>query len=570
MLPDKMSLPDAFADALQQQLANWQKAGATARIWARDAGVWTGQGEARWLGWLDAVTRARQELDELQDFSAAVCADGIRHVVLLGMGGSSMAPEVFQAVFGNQPGFPELRVLDSTDPSQLVTMERAVELSRTLFVVSSKSGSSLEPNILKDYFYQRMREVVGDARAGRHFVAITDPGTSLERLAKAEGFRHVFHGEPAIGGRFSALSVFGLVAAALIGVDCAGLLERSARMVDACRAPDVQRNPGVQLGMVLGVGALQGRDKLTLVIDPPLASIGAWLEQLVAESTGKQGKGIIPVDGEPLYAPQQYGNDRLFVYLGLTQAPDPARERAVAALEAAGQPVLRLQIAELADLGQEFFRWEFATAVAGALLAENPFDQPDVEASKIAARQITAAADAGQALQEPAPLVRDGNLSLFADPANAQALGDGDVPTLLHRHLRRLVPGDYIAVLAYMERNDANTAALQQLRELLGQDGRFANCLGYGPRFLHSTGQAYKGGPNTGVFVQITCDHPVDPPVPGHAYTFSFVQSAQANGDFEVLAERRRRLLRVHLHGDSAAALARLVSLLSGPGVTRL
>jgi transaldolase/glucose-6-phosphate isomerase len=478
------------------------------------------------------------------------------------MGGSSLCPEVLKTTFGRILGFPELHVLDSTDPAQVRTFEKAVDLGSTLFIVSSKSGSTLEPNVFKQYFFERVERLVGFEEAGRRFIAITDPGSKMQQVAERDGFRRVFLGWPDIGGRYSALSDFGLVPAAVIGIDVAKFLERTEEMVSACMpSVPVDENPGVVLGTILGVAASRfGRDKLTLVASPGIRGLGAWLEQLVAESTGKDGRGIIPVDLEPIGKPEVYGNDRLFVYLRLQSAPDLSQDGAVAVLERAGQPVVRVAIDDAYDLGEEFFRWEIATAVAGSILGINPFNQPDVEASKIATRKLTASYEETGALPAEIPLFSGDGIQLFTDEKNAAALrqavgGNQTLAAYLEAHLDRLRPGDYFGLLAYIEMNQAHERTLSEMRVAIRDGRRVATCLEFGPRFLHSTGQAYKGGPNTGVFLQVTCDDAVDLPVPGQRYTFGVVKAAQARGDFQVLVERERRALRAHLGADVRAGL---------------
>ena len=562
------TLPSDLETTLKGTLGEWQQAGKLKRLWDRDATLWTGNDEADWLGWLDIARQSLQQVDELELFARDLAARDIRQVVLLGMGGSSMAPEVIAETFGQQPGFPGLIVLDSTDPAQVGAVEAAIDLEHTVFIVSSKSGSSLEPNILMAWFLQRLTVVVGAEKAAGHFIAITDPGTSLDKQATADGFMRIFPGKPDIGGRFSVLSNFGVVPAAVSGIDCRRFLESTLEMVSACETTqDLSSNPGVLPGCILGVAANAGRDKLTIVASPALASIGAWLEQLVAESTGKQGKGIIPVDGESLVGPAAYGNDRVFVYLSLAGESDSAQEEAIAQLEQAEVPVIRVTLDDPYSLGQEFFRWELATAVAGAVMDVNPFDQPDVEASKIEARKITDAYEAGGSLPDKEPLAADSQLTLFADERNASELqglaGEQTVAALLKAHFGRAEAGDYVAVLAYLDRNAGNTRQLQQLRDSVRQNGKIASCLGFGPRFLHSTGQAYKGGPNTGIFLQITADASEDLQVPGRGYTFGVVEAAQAQGDIDVLVERGRRVLRVHLGRDVTAGLEQLNSLLA-------
>ena len=466
--------------------------------------------------------------------------------------------------FGKIPGHPELFVLDSTDPAQVQAFEHEVDWPRTLFIVSSKSGSTLEPNIFREYFFERLKEKVGTGQAGKQFVAITDPGSKLQQIAERDGFRQVFFGWPSIGGRYSALSDFGIVPAAIQGVDVGRLLDRADKMVHACAScVPAEENPGIVLGTLLGILAKEGRDKVTIITSPDLSDVGPWLEQLLAESTGKDGRGLIPVDRERVGRPDVYGHDRLFVYLRLESAPDRKQDAAVAALEQAGQPLVRIFVNDSYDLGQEFFRWEMATAVAGSLLGINAFNQPDVEASKVATRSLTAEYQRKGAFPPETPISEEDGLVLFADPTNGTELASSSVENrsligYLRAHLDRLGAGDYFAILAYLEMNRTNEALLQDLRHAIRDRKRVATCLGFGPRFLHSTGQAYKGGPNTGVFLQITCDDAIDLTVPGQKYTFGVVKAAQARGDFEVLSARDRRALRVHLRKDVHAGLDRL------------
>jgi hypothetical protein len=484
--------------------------------------------------------------------------------MLLGMGGSSLFPEVLSVTLGSRPGFPRFLVLDSTDPAQVRAFEQAIDLPRTLFVVSSKSGSTLEPNIFQRYFFARAKEALGAAEAGRRFIAITDPGSKLEQLARELRFRHIFPGKPSIGGRFSALSHFGMVPAAIMGLDTGAFLDRAEVMARACGADaPPEANPGVLLGVALGVAARQGRDKVTLVASPDLWDFGAWLEQLLAESTGKEGTGLIPVDLEPLGPPAVYGGDRLFAYIRLSSAPDTAQDEALAALAASGHPVVRIEVPEPIALGAEVFRWEIATAVAGAVLGINPFNQPDVEASKVETRALTEEYERSGQLPRETPIFEADGIRLFADPRNATALAgtireERTLAATIRAHLRRAEAGDYVALLAYVAMTDRHRAPLQAMRTAIRDRMRVATCLGFGPRFLHSTGQAYKGGPNTGVFLQVTCDDAADLPVPGQRYSFGVVKAAQARGDFAVLAERGRRALRVHLGADVPAGLAAL------------
>ena len=568
MTLDGAALPADLERAVRATTDEWTASAKMRRLWEGDASLWTGADEAQWLGWLGIARDQLARRDDLRSVADDVRAGGFSHALLLGMGGSSLCPEVLRVTFGQKPGYPDLSVLDSTDPAQVRARERAVDLPRTLFIVSSKSGSTLEPNIFKQYFFERMRQVVGPEAAGRHFIAITDPGSRMQKVAEADRFRRTFFGLPSIGGRYSALSDFGMVPAAVMGLDVERLLRGAVAMAERC-GPSVpaHANPGAALGIVMGEAARMGRDKLTLIISPGLYDLGAWLEQLVAESTGKEGRGLIPVDREPLGPPPVYGRDRLFVYVRLGSAPDRGQDDGVAALERAGQAVVRIDVAETGHLAAEFLRWEIATAVAGAILRINPFDQPDVEASKIATRRLTDAYEQAGTLPREDPLAEGDGLAIFTDPRNAAALTAGmtgrpTVPGLLRAHLARVKPGDYLAELAYVEMSEANERALQAMRVELRDRLHVATCLGFGPRFLHSTGQAYKGGPGSGVFLQITCDDAQDLPVPGQRYTFGVVKAAQARGDFEVLAERGRRALRVHLGPDVAGGLTTLARLL--------
>ena len=542
--------PAEVGKAFQSELEAWRLDGKVRRLWAGDKCLWSGADEDHWLGWLRIVEQELGDCDRLEDFANTVKAGAFTDVVLLGMGGSSLGPEVLADVFGPQPGWPRLHILDSTDPAQIATLAEKLDMAKTLFFVSSKSGGTLEPNIFMAYFFDRVSALLGADKAGEHFVAVTDPGSSLEREAQKRRFLRIFPGVPWIGGRYSVLSNFGLAPAAVMGLDVRRLLEAARRMQRSC-GPDVPpaENPGVQLGIAMGVAAKTfGRDKVTIITSPQIASFGAWLEQLLAESTGKQGRGLIPLAGEPLAEPDHYGGDRFFVTLELEGQGDPAQQRGVAALEQAGHPVVRIKLADPYDLGQEFFRWEIATAVAGAIIGIDPFDQPDVEASKNKTRALTEAYETTHRLPQEEPVFRENGLAVFADARNAAELGrHNTLAGYLKQHFERVRPGDYVALLAYIERNAAHEQALTTIRTRIRDETRAATCLGFGPRFQHSTGQAYKGGPNSGVFLQITCDDPVDIEVPGHSYTFGVVKAAQARGDLDELVARGRRALRIHL-----------------------
>ncbi|HWQ69022.1 MAG TPA: bifunctional transaldolase/phosoglucose isomerase [Patescibacteria group bacterium] len=563
------ALTDDLTAAVRTSLESWRTEGKVHRLWARDATLWTGTDEGEWLGWLGITEDQQASGAHLRAIAEEVRSAGFSHALLLGMGGSSLCPEVMARTFGRQNGYPELSVLDSTDPAQVRAFEQKVNLANTVFIVSSKSGTTLEPNIFTQYFLEQVAQVVGSEKAGSRFIAITDPGSTLQQLAERLRFRHIFYGLSSIGGRYSALSDFGLAPAAIMGVDALKLLDRAEEMAHACAScVPVEENPGVILGTILGVLATQGRDKVTIVASPSMRHLGVWIEQLLGESTGKAGKGLISVDRESVGPPEVYGTDRVFVYLSMTSAPDPLQDAALDALERAGQPVIRISVTDPYDLGAEFFRWEIATAVAGSILGINPFSQPDVEASKIATRTLTAEYEKIGSLPPEAPILQERGITLFSDERNTAALkeaarADRTLAGYLKAHLNRLRPGDYFAILAYIEMNDAHEGALGLLRHTVRDAKRVATCLGFGPRFLHSTGQVYKGGPNTGVFLQITCDDPLDLPVPGHTYTFGVVKAAQARGDFQVLAERNRRALRVHLGPDVEAGFATLYAVIT-------
>ena len=555
-----LALPPGLASEVKGTMDEWAAGGKMARLWKGDATLWSGRDEDRWVGWLRIIDQQRARREEFGRVAEDVGLAGFTAVVVLGMGGSSLCPDVFARTFGRLGGFPQLFVLDSTVPAQVRSLERQLDLRRTLFVVASKSGTTLEPSVFLAYFLERVRSLMG-SEAGSRFVAITDPGTELDRLAQREGFRKVFHGVPSVGGRFSALSHFGMVPAAAMGVGVPRLLDRAALMAEACGAerPDTE-NPGLALGVAIAAAARSGRDKLTLVCSPGIAALADWVEQLVAESLGKHGLGVIPVTGEALGPPRSYGPDRLFAYVRLASAPSAEQDRALGALERAGFPVVRIEPSDANDLGQEFFRWEMATAVAAAVLGVNAFDQPDVEAAKVAARRVTAAYEESGLLPPESPAIETEGLRVFADPPNAQALSaaarDQTPAGWLRAHLARLGPGDYFALNAFLEMSPQNHAPLQEIRETVRQATRAATTLGYGPRFLHSTGQLHKGGPNSGVFLVVTADDAERVQIPGRRYDFGVLARAQARGDFDVLGERGRRVLRLHLGADVKAGLA--------------
>jgi transaldolase/glucose-6-phosphate isomerase len=556
------TLPEKLAADVNASLQDWKKNGKVKRLWQKDATLWTGADEDKWLGWLDITEEQLENIDALKDIAADIKRASFKHALLLGMGGSSLCPEVLRMTFGKASGYPNLHVLDSTDPAQIKALEESVDLNSTICIVSSKSGSTLEPNIYKQYFFDRVKAKVGDKEVGKRFIAITDPGSKMQRVAEKDKFRKIFAGVPSIGGRYSALSNFGMVPGAVMGIDIPKFLKSTKQMVSACgENTDATTNPGVVLGTILGLAANQGRDKVTIITSPGIFDLGAWLEQLLAESTGKLGKGIIPVDREALSTPDAYGNDRVFAYLRLDSDADKKQSAAVDALAKAGHPVVRIVLPDTYSLGQEFFRWEIATAVAGSLIGINAFNQPDVEASKVETRKLTSEYESTGKLPAESPFFSGDSGKLYADPKNTAALKGGSTLTgFLKKHLDRLGAGDYFGVLGYITMNEEHEEALQAMRIAVRDKKKVATVLGFGPRFLHSTGQAYKGGPNSGVFLQITCDDAVDILVPGQKYTFGVVKAAQARGDFAVLAERGRRALRVHLGKDVAAGLAALAN----------
>jgi transaldolase/glucose-6-phosphate isomerase len=554
----KLALPNSIGKAVEKKTEEWRASAKIRRLWQKDKSVWTNDDENRWLGWLNSAAEA--DIADYEDYAERVKGRKFTDAVVLGMGGSSLGPEVLAETFPKKSGFPKLHVLDSTDPAQVRAMEKSVDLSKTLFIVSSKSGSTTEPNVMKDYFFARVSETIGAAKAGHRFIAVTDPGSSLEKAASKQGFARVFHGDPTIGGRYSVLSPFGLVPAVTAGIDVRALIQHTLAMMRSCGA-DVppHENPGVQLGLAMGLAGLEGRDKVTILSSKKIADFGAWAEQLIAESTGKEGKGLIPIDGEGIGDVALYRDDRFFIDLRTEGESDAAHDEKLAALEKAGHPVVRIVLKSIDHIGQEFFRFEMATAVAGAVLGINPFNQPDVEAAKVKTRELTAVFEKNGALPAEEPAMSSAQVDLYTDEKNAADLrkagADGDLASWLKAHLSCTHAHDYVALLAYVQRNGAHIDALQAMRLAVRDKRHVATCAEFGPRFLHSTGQAYKGGPDSGVFLQITSDDAKDLPVPGQKASFGVIKAAQARGDFDVLTERGRRALRVHLKGDLKAGL---------------
>ncbi len=558
-----------LSGAVEETLSRARSERFAQRVWVKDPSFWkpnpAEQSEiTNRLGWLTVTDTMRDALPRLNDLRDSLRATGITSAVLLGMGGSSLAPEVLRETFGVGEGLPDLLTLDSTDPATILAVERRIDLARTVFIVASKSGGTLETLSQYKYFYEKVLALHegNAASAGAQFIAITDPGTKLETLARDHQFLTTFRNPSDIGGRYSALSFFGMVPAAILGIDVAKLLDRADAMRQASAA-DVsdENNPGVWLGSIFGAGARSGRDKVTIIVSPPIATFGYWLEQLIAESTGKENKGILPVEGETLGEPTVYGQDRIFVYLRTDEGFDPAQDAAVARLEAAGQPVVRLSLRDVYDMGAEFFRWEFATAVAGALIGINAFDQPNVQESKDNTDRILAAYAHERTLNEPAPTLRTetGHVTLVAQGERESALRQArSLQEALTTLADEAGPGDYFALLAYIQHTPETNAALQRIRLRLRDLRRVATTLGYGPRFQHSTGQFHKGGPNTGVFLQFVAHDAEDAPIPEAPYTFGTLKAAQALGDLQSLIAHGRRVVRIDLGDNISGGLAEL------------
>ncbi len=532
-----------YQGRIDKRLKTWQAENFAARLWRKDPTLWSAMPApelADRLGWLDLPETMKDRVPEIRAFADKVKADGFRHVVLLGMGGSSLAPEVFQRTFGNAPGYPELIVLDSTHPAAVRAVEGKIDVGRTLFLVSSKSGTTIESNSLFFYFWRK----VGEAKAapGENFAAITDPGTPLEKLARQRKFRAVFQATEDVGGRYSALTAFGLVPAALIGVDIAAVLDSARRMAQA--TANGADNPALALGAALGELALAKRDKVTFIASPSLGALPIWIEQLIAESTGKDKKGIIPVATEPPAAPEKYDGDRFFVYLRM-DGDDKDLDAKVKALEHAGHPVARIDVARRVDIGQEFFRWEAAVAAAGAAIGIHPFNQPDVQLAKDLAKEAMAKKDGGAAKAKE-------EVSVASAPALRQAIS---------AWLGKKKEHDYVSVQAYLNPSARNTEALSALSTALRDRMRLAATMGYGPRFLHSTGQLHKGGPNSVLALQLVDEPAEDLPVPETDYTFGALIRAQALGDLTALKQRKRRVLRINLGGDAEGGLKQVLDI---------
>jgi len=558
----KPSTSDRILDALGRQAFS-------ERLWRKDPTVWRqgpkgGKVIANRLGWLNVAEVMRDRIPEMVRLADDVKAAGFKHAVLMGMGGSSLSPEVSRLTFGVREGYPDLMVLDSTVPEAVLKVERCIDLAKTLFIVAMKSGATVETNSCYQYFFEKVR-------AGSSFVAITDPGTSLEAEAKKNGFRRLFLNFPDIGGRYSALSYFGLVPAAIIGADIGLLLDRASEMADSCR-PEIPLadNPAIALGVFMAEHALAGRDKLTLLTSPEIRGFGSWVEQLVAESTGKSGTGILPVEGESLANPDSYGDDRAFVFMRLNSARNGELDAQVGALEKAGFPVFRIDLRDAYDLGKEYYRWEMATAVAGALLGVNPFDEPNVKESKDNTKRLIGGFERHGALQKKRPLISEGDISLYCDPKTKSALDamrgpKRSVGSYIRAFLNLYQPGNYFALMAFLTPSPLRNEAFEEMRALLRDRFKAATTLGYGPRFLHSTGQFHKGGPNNGIFIQFTADDAQDAPIPGKAFSFGILKQAQALGDGAWLQSKGRPFMRIHLGTNAEVGLNRILDLLQRP-----
>ena len=562
--PVSVSLGE-YTGAVNMALDEAMRAKVIERIWNKDVTLWKREAShqkiiANSLGWLTVPGEMLAVADELKTFAESVSASGFQFVMVCGMGGSSLCPEVLRQTFGRQRGFPELLVLDSTDPDTINNFKKQIEIGKCLFLIASKSGTTTEPIVFHRYWYNEVAQ--HSDRPGDSFVTITDPGSQMADTAAAEGFRRIFLNQADIGGRYSALSYFGMVPASLAGIDAARLLRQTLRMVEACDAQvETNKNPAAILGAVMAECARNGRDKLTIVTDQKLAALGLWVEQLIAESTGKEGKGIVPVVGEPLGDVTEYGNDRLFVSISVGPIDDNIKAK-LKALEAAGQPVVYRSLADVYDLGAEFFLWELATAFAGWRLGINPFDQPNVQESKDATKALLEEFKQNGKLPEQVPLASDGELTVYEGGEQRESSPELSVSQALRAHCAKIKPGDYVALLTYVEDTLEVEAVIQEIRTSVRDATRCATTNGFGPRFLHSTGQLHKGGPDSGVFIQITAPDKVDFPIPHAPYTFSVLKDAQALGDFQSLLKHGRQAIRVDLGADMTAGLESLRELL--------
>ncbi len=562
-----------YEAARQQALQKLQSEQFVDKIWKKDPAAWHASGDhakliPNALGWLAVPELVRKNVAELKAFSKEIADAGFQHVMVLGMGGSSLCPEVLTRTFGKQSGFPKLLVLDSTVPATVQRLNQQINVTKTLFIVASKSGSTTEPQMFYRYYFNKTKQELDD-KTGQNFIAITDPGTQLEGEAKRDNFRKIFLNPADIGGRYSALSYFGMVPFALMGGDVESLLERALKVQKECKRQGTD-NPGLKLGAALGALALSGRDKVTFIASSPIDSVGLWTEQLIAESTGKEGKGIVPIAGEPLASPEQYGEDRVFVSLRAASAASD-NEKQLNALEAIGHPVIRHVLQDPLDLGAEFFVWEFATATAGALLGIDPFDQPNVQESKDNTKRLLAEYQKQGTFSEQPVLLQDQGVRVLSDESNVSALSSAkdSLEHAIQAHLNRVKAGDYVALTEYFDETPIHDSLLNELRVAIRSLTKAATTTGYGPRFLHSTGQLHKGGANNGVFIQITSADAKDEPIAGEPFTFGVLKQAQAIGDFESLSKRSRRAIRVDLGNDIEQGLRRMLAAVQRAGRSR-
>ena len=575
VLHGQMALADDISANADQLRAEWNKDFRLARIWSRDGQLWTGRDEGCWLGWLDIPEKSAPMASRLATFVERIVEDGITKVVLLGMGGSALFPKMFCRAFPSQTGVA-LFVLDSMDPEQIREFDSSLELDRTLFLVSSKSGATLETQLLGRYFMGRLESAIGCERALTRFAVITDAGSPLDKVAVSKGYRAIFHGEASIGGRYSALSYFGMVPCAILGVDVDLFLTRARAMVELCKSSDNGiHNPGLELGIVLASAVHTKHNKLTLVTSKGLSGFGAWVEQLVAESVGKDGFGLVPVDGEALSPVSEYGSDRVFVSITLKEDRESfyGQLAALDELEVAGYPVIRYELDDIYDVGAECFRWEFAVAVLGSVAGVNPFNQPDVEASKRATWRLTDRLSSGRSVRLRPSVghwrYETGEVKAYAPGAYGKWLyrkvqNGSTLKDWLQTHLEQAATGDYVAILAYLKCDEAFHGKIQQMRMRVRATTRCATTVGFGPQYLHSTGQLHKGGPRNVLFLVLTCGDVDDIDVQDDGTSFGDVRAAQARGDEEILVGRKHRYLRLHLEGDVANALDEVLNVLGG------
>ncbi len=549
-----------YEDAVNKRINALAGENFVERLWAKDPSLWKADPKAQdqiegSLGWLNIAETMALHEEDVYEFLAEALSVGLKHAVLMGMGGSSLAPLLFARTFPVEEGGMSLSVLDTTDPATILAIERGMAATKTLFVVASKSGTTAEPNAFGEYFFAKA-DALKEITAGGNFAVITDPGSALEVLARKRCFRGVIHNFKDIGGRYSALSYFGLVPAALMGLDIDKLIRRALRMQKACSfETPIFENPGVVLGAAIGELAVRGVDKLTFLMPEAIGTLGLWLEQLIAESTGKEGTGVLPVAEEPAGRPSDYGDDRLFAYISVEGYADPSLEALVEELKKMGKPLVVIRLNDLFDLSQEFYRWEIATATAGSVLGINPFDQPNVQEAKDSTNRLIEEVRTIGRLTEPEPALSEGNLAFYTD------IAEKEVRSVLQKFFSLAVPGDYVALQAYLTERPSVTGPLQEMRVAIRRGLGTATTLGYGPRYLHSTGQFHKGGPNNGLFIQLTADDPEDAAIPGTNYTFGILKRAQAAGDLEALKKHGRRAIRVHLGKNAEQGLAHLLKL---------